>query len=93
MGNSGLTRRNSVFFLGKQDSSSSDKTERRLTISSRQNTLQEEEVTTTIKKSAPFPESLTERQKQLLAETWAILEQDIASVGVITFIRYVAFSV
>lgn len=92
MGNSGLTRRNSVFFLGKQDSSSSDKTERRLTISSRQNTLQEE-VTTTVKKAAPFPEPLTDRQKQLLAETWAILEQDIASVGVITFIRYVAFAI
>lgn len=86
MGNSGLTRRNSVFF-GKQDSSSSEKTERRLTIGSRQNTLQEEEVTTTVKKAAPFPEPLTDRQKQLLAETWAILEQDIASVGVITFIR------
>lgn len=87
MGNSGLTRRNSVFFLGKQDSSSSDKNERRMTVSSRQNTLQEEEVTTTVKKSVPFPEPLTDREKQLLIETWAILEQDIASVGVITFIR------
>lgn len=66
----------------KQDSTGN---ERRMTISSRQNTLLEEEVT--VKKAAPFPEPLTERQKQLLLDTWKILEEDIAKVGVITFIR------
>lgn len=81
MGNTGLSRRNSLFI--KQDSTG---TERRMTVSSRQNTLLEEEVT--VKKSVPFPEPLTDRQKQLLVDTWKILEEDIAKVGVITFIRY-----
>jgi hypothetical protein len=33
------------------------------------------------------PEALTERQKELLRDTWKILEGNIAKVGVITFIR------
>jgi hypothetical protein len=33
------------------------------------------------------PEPLTERQKELLTETWKELESNIAKVGVITFIR------
>jgi hypothetical protein len=33
------------------------------------------------------PEALTERQKELLTETWKELETNIAKVGVITFIR------
>jgi hypothetical protein len=33
------------------------------------------------------PESLTERQKELLKDTWKILEGNVAKVGVITFIR------
>lgn len=33
------------------------------------------------------PEPLTERQKELLTETWKELENNIAKVGVITFIR------
>ena len=33
------------------------------------------------------PEPLTERQKELLTETWKELEGNIAKVGVITFIR------
>lgn len=33
------------------------------------------------------PEELTERQKELLEETWKELEGNIAKVGVITFIR------
>jgi hypothetical protein len=33
------------------------------------------------------PEPLTERQKELLTETWKELETNIAKVGVITFIR------
>lgn len=65
----------------KQDSSSSEK---RLTRSSRQNTILEEEVT---REPAPAPEPLNDKQKALLIETWKILEQDIAKVGVITFIR------
>lgn len=33
------------------------------------------------------PEPLTERQKELLSETWKELESNVAKVGVITFIR------
>jgi hypothetical protein len=33
------------------------------------------------------PEVLTERQKELLEETWKELEGNVAKVGVITFIR------
>jgi hypothetical protein len=33
------------------------------------------------------PEALTERQKEILEETWKELEGNIAKVGVITFIR------
>jgi hypothetical protein len=33
------------------------------------------------------PEALTERQKELLRETWKELEDNVAKVGVITFIR------
>ena len=33
------------------------------------------------------PEPLTERQKELLRESWKELEKNIAEVGVITFIR------
>lgn len=33
------------------------------------------------------PEPLTERQKELLTETWKELENNIAKVGVITFVR------
>jgi hypothetical protein len=33
------------------------------------------------------PEALTERQKELLRDTWKVLEGNIAKVGVITFIR------
>lgn len=33
------------------------------------------------------PEALSERQKELLKDTWKILEGNIAKVGVITFIR------
>jgi hypothetical protein len=86
MGNTGLSRRNSVFFSNKQDSSASDKNDKHM-ISSRQSTLHEDEELLMAAKNVPPPEPLTERQKQLLCETWTILEKDIASVGVITFIR------
>jgi hypothetical protein len=33
------------------------------------------------------PEALTEGQKELLRDTWKVLEGNIAKVGVITFIR------
>jgi hypothetical protein len=33
------------------------------------------------------PEALTERQKELLEDTWKVLEGNVAKVGVITFIR------
>ncbi|XP_026677204.1 uncharacterized protein LOC113466207 [Diaphorina citri] len=101
MGNTGTTRRNSLFL--KQESGDeplSHKKEgvthsiaRRLTLSggkglglgSRQNTLLEEEIVPPCVNSPP-PEPLTEDEKKLLIETWKILEDDIAKVGVITFI-------
>lgn len=33
------------------------------------------------------PDDLTEREKDLLTETWKELESNIAKVGVITFVR------
>lgn len=54
---------------------------------SRQNTLPEEEDGITDFQGSRDPEPLTERQKELLAENWKVVEGDIAKVGVITFIR------
>lgn len=72
--------------LPKQESSSSDGG--KVGRNSRQNTLLEEEVPEEGRAPSPpsEPEPLTERQKQILAENWKILEEDIAKVGVITFI-------
>ncbi|KAI5709922.1 hypothetical protein M8J76_015437 [Diaphorina citri] len=101
MGNTGTTRRNSLFLKQESgDEPPSHKKEgvthsiaRRLTLSggkglglgSRQNTLLEEEIVPPCVNSPP-PEPLTEDEKKLLIETWKILEDDIAKVGVITFI-------
>lgn len=54
---------------------------------SRQNTLLEEEITEETGTSIADPDPLTEGQKQVLIDTWKVLEEDIAKVGVITFIR------
>lgn len=84
MGNTATNRRNSL--LPKQESSSSDGG--KVGRNSRQNTLLEEEIADEGKgPTLSEPEPLTERQKQILAENWKILEEDIAKVGVITFIR------
>lgn len=88
MGNASATRRGSIF--SKQDSTceeGSTKLSKRL--SSRQNTFIEEEEFPPEPPALPPPEPLTERQKELLTETWKLLEEDIAKVGVITFVRYV----
>lgn len=83
MGNTATNRRNSL--LPKQESSSSDGG--KVGRNSRQNTLLEEEVPEEGRAPTPTePEPLSERQKQLLTENWKILEEDIAKVGVITFI-------
>lgn len=89
MGNAGATRRGSIF--SKQDSTGDDSSTRRHSkrLSSRQNTLLEEEEFPPEPPSMPPPEPLTMRQKELLTETWKLLEEDIAKVGVITFVRYV----
>ncbi|CAH0768824.1 unnamed protein product [Bemisia tabaci] len=86
MGNTGTTRRNSLFT--KQDSSSSEVGStpgggggRKMTITSRQSTLKEEE-----NELGPPPKPLTDAQKSMLVDTWKALENDIAKVGVITFI-------
>lgn len=56
--------------------------------SSRENTLPEEEEDVPAEnQGGKDPEPLTERQKELLAENWKVVEGDIARVGVITFIR------
>ncbi|XP_039283623.1 cytoglobin-2 [Nilaparvata lugens] len=99
MGNTATARRNSV--LTKQESSSSDGNHGRITSGSRQNTITvtEEEppqpvsaasseatASTPPPSSDPPPQPLTAAQKQILQETWRVLEDDIAKVGVITFI-------
>ncbi|KAK9507362.1 hypothetical protein O3M35_007235 [Rhynocoris fuscipes] len=40
----------------------------------------------------PMPPPLTDHQIELLTKTWKLLEEDIAKVGVITFIRLVIIS-
>lgn len=55
---------------------------------SRQSTVQEEDEGVD-SYGGGEPEPLTDRQKELLLETWKVVEGDIASVGVITFIRLV----
>lgn len=87
MGNAGATRRGSIF--SKQDSTGEDgSTRHNKRLSSRQNTLLEEEEFPPEPPASPAPEPLTMRQKELLTETWKLLEEDIAKVGVITFVRY-----
>uniref|UniRef100_A0A1B6EFS4 Globin domain-containing protein n=1 Tax=Clastoptera arizonana TaxID=38151 RepID=A0A1B6EFS4_9HEMI len=81
MGNTATGRRNSI--LAKQESSSSDG---KVAKPSRQNTLIEEETTDDASGAIPEPSPLTEGQKQILNDTWKVLEEDIAKVGVITFI-------
>jgi len=86
MGNAGTTRRGSIF--SKQDSTGDDSSTRHgKWLSSRQNTLLEEEEFPPEPPAMPPPEPLTPRQKELLTETWKLLEEDIAKVGVITFVR------
>ncbi|XP_050526146.1 neuroglobin-1-like [Daktulosphaira vitifoliae] len=85
MGNANATRRGSIF--SKQDSTSEEGSNRlSKRLSSRQNTLIEEEEFLPEPPALPPPEPLTERQKELLTETWKLLEEDIAKVGVITFV-------
>ncbi|KAG8301763.1 hypothetical protein J6590_045756 [Homalodisca vitripennis] len=91
MGNTAQGRRNSM--LPKQESSSSDTTAAKGGKNSRQNTLQEEEDCVTELQGGGGggndggeSEALTERQKELLTESWKVVEGDIAKVGVITFI-------
>lgn len=87
MGNASATRRGSIF--SKQDSTGDEgSTRHSKRLSSRQNTLLEEEFPPDSPTSPP-PEPLTMRQKELLTEMWKLLEEDIAKVGVITFVRYV----
>lgn len=76
--------------FSKQDSTGDDgSTRHSKRMSSRQNTLlEEEEFFPSESPAAPPPEPLTSRQKELLTETWKLLEEDIAKVGVITFVRY-----
>lgn len=89
MGNANATRRGSIF--SKQDSTGDEGSTNRHSkrLSSRQNTLLEEEEFPPEPPAPPPPEPLTMRQKELLTETWKLLEEDIAKVGVITFVRYV----
>ncbi|XP_025425683.1 neuroglobin-1-like isoform X1 [Sipha flava] len=85
MGNAGATRRGSIF--SKQDSTGDEgSTRHNKRLSSRQNTLLEEEEFPPEPPASPPPEPLTMRQKELLTETWKLLEEDIAKVGVITFV-------
>lgn len=87
MGNTSATRRGSIF--SKQDSTGDEgSTRHNKRLSSRQNTLLEEEEFPPEPPASPPPEPLTMRQKELLTETWKLLEDDIAKVGVITFVRY-----
>lgn len=81
MGNTAGGRRNSI--LPKQESSSSEGVPAAMVARgrpSRQSTALEEDESQTA-------EPLTDRQKELLADTWKVVEGDIAKVGVITFIR------
>jgi len=88
MGNAGTTRRGSIF--SKQDSTGDDgSTRHNKRLSSRQNTFLEEEEFPPEPPALPPPEPLTMRQKELLTEMWKLLEEDIAKVGVITFVRYI----
>lgn len=88
MGNAGTTRRGSIF--SKQDSTGEDgSTRHNKRLSSRQNTFLEEEEFPPEPPAIPPPEPLTMRQKELLTEMWKLLEEDIAKVGVITFVRYI----
>jgi len=90
MGNTGTTRRGSIF--SKQDSTGDDgSTRHNKRLSSRQNTFLEEEEFPPEPPVMPPPEPLTMRQKELLTEMWKLLEEDIAKVGVITFVRYVRY--
>ncbi|VVC44317.1 Hypothetical protein CINCED_3A019004, partial [Cinara cedri] len=85
MGNASATRRGSIF--SKQDSTGDEgSTRHSKRLSSRQNTLLEEEEYQPELPIAPPPEPLTTRQKELLTEMWKLLEDDIAKVGVITFV-------
>ncbi|RZF42886.1 hypothetical protein LSTR_LSTR013173 [Laodelphax striatellus] len=97
MGNTATARRNSV--LTKQESSSSDGAHGRLTAGSRQNTVTAAEDEPPMAGAAtpasppppdaaapPPPPPVTAAEKLVLQETWKVLEDDIAKVGVITFI-------
>nr|XP_033813149.1 cytoglobin-1-like isoform X1 [Geotrypetes seraphini] len=61
--------------------------ERRSAEESTSRWIPEEECTTALQATAAKSLQLSEAQKQLIQESWRILQQDIARVGIIMFIR------